>query len=83
MEQTATPLLLGVKRAALLLRAAQYGILCGVLTLAVAISSAGVSLADEDGVSFWLPGLFGSLAAAPQKMLWGVRREHDILGAGH
>jgi hypothetical protein len=27
-------------------------------------------LADEGGVSFWLPGLFGSLAAAPQQPGW-------------
>jgi hypothetical protein len=26
--------------------------------------------ADEGGVSFWLPGLFGSLAAAPQQPGW-------------
>lgn len=26
--------------------------------------------ADEDGVSFWVPGLFGSLAAAPQQPGW-------------
>jgi hypothetical protein len=30
------------------------------------------SYADEDGVSFWLPGLFGSLAAVPQKTGWQV-----------
>jgi hypothetical protein len=66
MKQTATPLLSRItpllshiKQPALPLRAVQYGILCGVLTLA----PAGVALADEDGVSFWLPGLFGSLAA--------------------
>jgi hypothetical protein len=70
MKQTATQLLSGIKQAAPLLRAVQYGILCGVLTLAAAISSAGVSLADEDGVSFWLPGQFGTLAAAPQKPGW-------------
>jgi hypothetical protein len=66
MKQTATPLLPRIKQPALLLRVVQYGILCGVLTLA----SAGVSRADEDGVSFWLPGLFGSLAAAPQQPGW-------------
>ncbi len=66
----ATPLLSGIKKAAVLLRAVQYCILCGVLVLAAAISFAGVSLADEDGVSFWLPGLFGSLAAAPQQPGW-------------
>jgi hypothetical protein len=29
-----------------------------------------VSFADEDGVSFWIPGFFGSLAAAPQQPGW-------------
>ena len=29
-----------------------------------------LSYADEDGVRFWLPGLFGSLAAVPQKPGW-------------
>jgi hypothetical protein len=28
------------------------------------------ALADEDGVSFWIPGFFGSLAAAPQQPGW-------------
>src|SRR5262249_31319761 len=28
------------------------------------------SVADEGGVSFWIPGLFGSLAAAPQQPGW-------------
>jgi len=32
--------------------------------------SANISFADEGGVSFWLPGLFGSLAAAPQVPGW-------------
>jgi hypothetical protein len=32
----------------------------------VLISTATRSLADEGGVSFWVPGFFGSLAAAPQ-----------------
>ena len=31
-----------------------------------------VSFADEEGVSFWLPGLFGSLAAVPQHPGWQV-----------
>lgn len=30
------------------------------------------ALADENGVSFWLPGLFGSLAAAPLQPGWSV-----------
>jgi hypothetical protein len=28
------------------------------------------ALADEGGVSFWIPGFFGSLAAAPQQPGW-------------
>jgi hypothetical protein len=30
------------------------------------------SLADEGGVSFWLPGQFGSLAAGPQQPGWSI-----------
>jgi hypothetical protein len=30
------------------------------------------AFADEGGVSFWLPGLFGSLAAVPQQPGWSV-----------
>src|SRR5215471_8129595 len=43
--------------------------------LAVAIGTVaslmpGASLADEGGVSFWLPGLYGSLAAVPTAPGW-------------
>jgi hypothetical protein len=31
-----------------------------------------MSLADEDGISFWIPGLFGSLAAVPQQPGWSL-----------
>lgn len=37
------------------------------LALSVAIVLPAVSLADEDGVGFWLPGIYGSLAAVPQQ----------------
>src|SRR5579864_19383 len=30
------------------------------------------AIADEGGVSFWLPGLFGSLAAVPQAPGWSM-----------
>src|ERR1700740_3099517 len=30
------------------------------------------ALADEAGVSFWVPGFFGSLAAAPQQPGWSL-----------
>jgi hypothetical protein len=37
------------------------------LAAAAAVSLPTHSLADEGGVSFWVPGLYGSLAAAPLK----------------
>ncbi len=37
------------------------------LAVGVVISLPPISHADENGVSFWLPGLFGSLAAVPQQ----------------
>ena len=40
------------------------------LAIGAVISLHAISLADEDGVSFWLPGLFGSLAAVPQQPGW-------------
>src|SRR5881394_3185433 len=36
-----------------------------VLAFATVASAPKIAMADEGGVSFWLPGLFGSLAAAP------------------
>src|SRR3984957_12552236 len=36
------------------------------------VCSASISCADEGGVSFWIPGLFGSLAAAPQVPGWAI-----------
>ena len=40
------------------------------LAIAATVSLPAISFADEDGVSFWLPGLFGSLAAVPQQPGW-------------
>ena len=37
------------------------------LAAAVMAVAPQASLADEGGVSFWLPGLFGSLAAVPEQ----------------
>jgi hypothetical protein len=37
----------------------------GVLALGISLLSASIAQADESGISFWLPGLFGSFAAAP------------------
>ena len=52
----------------------QHGVRSARL-LAVAIGAAaslipGAALADEGGVSFWLPGLYGSLAAVPTGPGW-------------
>ncbi len=42
----------------------------GVLGFGALAVSPGGALADEGGVSFWLPGQYGSLAAAPQQPGW-------------
>src|SRR5215472_3421036 len=51
-------------------------ILSCVLTACVAFAAVAftttISRADEDGVSFWIPGFFGSLAAAPQQPGWSL-----------
>ena len=41
-----------------------------LLTAAAVIASSGQARADENGVSFWVPGFFGSLAATPQQPGW-------------
>jgi hypothetical protein len=40
---------------------------CGVLAAIALVGTPGAAVADEGGVSVWLPGIFGSLAAAPQQ----------------
>jgi len=42
------------------------------LAVGVVTSLPAISHADETGVSFWLPGLFGSLAAVPQQPGWSL-----------
>jgi hypothetical protein len=45
----------------------------GGLAFIVALGFAPmVAMADEGGVSFWAPGFFGSLAAAPQQPGWSL-----------
>jgi hypothetical protein len=53
------------------------------LLLAVVLFSQR-ALADEGGVSFWIPGLFGSLAATPQQPGWslGMIYYHTSVSAG-
>jgi hypothetical protein len=44
-----------------------------LLSLLVAtVCAADKAVADEDGTSFWIPGFFGSLAAAPQQPGWAL-----------
>ncbi len=42
------------------------------------------ALADESGVSFWVPGFFGSLAATPQQPGWSLANVyyHTSVSAG-
>jgi len=42
------------------------------LVLSAMIVVTKTAQADEGGVGFWLPGLFGSLAAAPQVPGWSL-----------
>jgi hypothetical protein len=43
-----------------------------LLALAALIATSKMSRADENGASFWIPGFFGSLAAAPQQPGWSA-----------
>src|SRR6516165_3149805 len=57
-----------------------------VLTaIALAFAVPGIARADEGGVSFWIPGFFGSLAAVPsQAPGWSVTSiyYHDSVSGG-
>ena len=46
-------------------------LLAGILSVAVAVHPLA-AMADEGGVSFWLPGTYGSLAAVPQTPGWSM-----------
>src|SRR5262245_16119171 len=47
--------------------------LAAALFSLVAVScAADKALADEDGISFWIPGFWGSLAATPQQPGWAL-----------
>src|ERR1700692_285427 len=54
------------------------------LPFAAVTYSTNISLADEDGVSFWVPGFFGSLAATPQQPGWSLATVyyHTSVSAG-
>lgn len=61
----------GIKRFRLSVRRARLRFcLVGVLAFVAVLSVPRIARADEDGISFWIPGFFGSLAAAPQQPGW-------------
>jgi hypothetical protein len=55
---------------------------CAAATVAL-VAGADIARADESGISFWLPGQYGSLAAVPQTPGWalGVVYYHTSVGA--
>ena len=48
------------------------GQLCLTISAAILLALPSTARADESGISFWLPGLHGSLAAAPTTPGWSV-----------
>src|SRR5262249_50967414 len=48
------------------------GLYLVMLAIALVASAPRNAAADEGGVSFWIPGLFGSLAAVPQQPGWSA-----------
>jgi hypothetical protein len=54
-----------------------------VFAVSIALPSHS-AFADEGGVSFWVPGLFGSLAAVPQVPGWSLATVgyHTSVSAG-
>src|SRR5215475_16201527 len=58
--------------------------LASALIVSAVIAVPTIATADEGGVSFWLPGFFGSLAAAPQQPGWSLTSiyYHTSVSAG-
>jgi hypothetical protein len=58
----------------------------GVATAAALLLCPEISRADESGISFWLPGQYGSLAATPQTPGWALGAIYyhtSIAGSGN
>lgn len=55
-----------------------------VIAIAAIAAAPNTAQADEGGISFWLPGTFGSLAAAPQQPGWSTALTyyHTSVSAG-
>jgi hypothetical protein len=71
-----------MKQPTIIPRARVGGLVWAVLATVISVPT--VALADEGGVSFWLPGFFGSLAAAPQEPGWSLTSiyYHTSVSAG-
>ncbi|WJR76751.1 transporter [Bradyrhizobium sp. NP1] len=64
----------------------QRVLLAAAFGFAALLATAETSRADENGVSFWIPGFFGSLAAAPQQAGWSLASVYyhtDVSGSGN
>ena len=61
----------------------RLGVAAIVLAPAIMVFSQS-ALADENGISFWVPGFYGSLAAVPQQPGWSLANiyYHDSVSAG-
>jgi hypothetical protein len=66
------------------MRWASGSILASALTLGALVNAPTIATADEGGVSFWIPGFFGSLAATPQVPGWSLANiyYHTSVSAG-
>src|SRR5215468_7679033 len=66
------------------LSGSQHNAAIAALALGTFISAPRSALADEGGVSFWVPGFFGSLAATPQQPGWSLANiyYHTSVSAG-
>ena len=47
-------------------------IVATLITIGAVVTVPRISIADEGGISFWLPGQFGSLAAVPGVPGWSL-----------
>jgi hypothetical protein len=72
MQPTVIPRTQARRRLAALCRPIRSALFGGALAVAVACSFPPIASADESGVSFWVPGLFGSLEAVPQQPGWSA-----------
>src|SRR6266849_3332295 len=67
MHQATPPTASLIRQGAALPHAIRSSLVCGALAMATVASMSQAAMADEGGVSFWVPGFFGSLAATPQQ----------------